>query len=742
VVIDEPLGSISQRNGYETCGVLPSGNTATVMYTYTKINGVSNLIVSDNITHWQTSDCIEYTVISTGHDQYAVPRFATIRDKLWIVNGQDYPETWDGTAMLPLDGSDGRPNVPKGKYIAWFKSRVFIGNTPTEPSGVYFSAVASPSGTVLDPAVSSQAWTNTSNLVYFNRGDGSQLYGLKVYRDNLYAFKETGVNRLLFQSEYNLNVIKNVTNIGSKFQESIVEMDDGYLRYMGRDGIYKFDGSSVVRNSSKWYPTFKLFQQPNGIVENYYTWALGADWLTGTLTNFWSPDDKPASLVMHQANPLGPNIGAESGDASNWDSLTGYAVTSAAAADGTKSFITTVHDYRGNFPGFSVELLDNANNVLATGNVLCNNGSWKSNTLGVLVPPLTSTVYVRITYRVYDTPTHETISTITYGPVMAGKTLAWAGQDNMQIVVYGYYNGAMGAGHSAFDISEVASNTGSYESAPYRAIGVTLWKDFLVNETLNGATITYYIRTAGTQAGLAAASYAVIHSGDLVSAGTDSWVQWKAESTTSNMNATPEITSVQLNWVTGALTKSLVTGINYKSRYWIAASKTVGGMYNDITMVESKPPLESHTLYDLPLSAMTLWNGYLYGAIGGTAKLAKLDTGATDDATAITSYWTSRDEVYDNPLANKSINRLIVDYSAYPANTSLSIGLSPDFGVTWADRHIDTSEGGLARNTRNINLDANRDLQFRSRIFNDTLGLGWKIYGLHSFGTATNFLGN
>jgi hypothetical protein len=58
VVIDEPLGALTQRKGYSSCGNTPSGNTATNLYEYSKNDGSRNLIVTDNTTVWQTGDCV------------------------------------------------------------------------------------------------------------------------------------------------------------------------------------------------------------------------------------------------------------------------------------------------------------------------------------------------------------------------------------------------------------------------------------------------------------------------------------------------------------------------------------------------------------------------------------------------------------------------------------------------------------------------------------------------------------
>src|ERR1017187_3776906 len=66
VVIDEPPGALTQRNGYQTCGSIPSGNTATNLYEFSRNDGSRNLIVTDNSTVWSTADCTNWVLISTG----------------------------------------------------------------------------------------------------------------------------------------------------------------------------------------------------------------------------------------------------------------------------------------------------------------------------------------------------------------------------------------------------------------------------------------------------------------------------------------------------------------------------------------------------------------------------------------------------------------------------------------------------------------------------------------------------
>jgi hypothetical protein len=118
VVIDEPPGALTQRNGYLTCGQIPSGNTATNLYEFSRNDGSRNLIATDNNAIWATSDCTNWVLISTGLPSTSLPRFATINNNLWIVNGHERPIVWNGVSTSTLNGANGMPLAPIAKYIA------------------------------------------------------------------------------------------------------------------------------------------------------------------------------------------------------------------------------------------------------------------------------------------------------------------------------------------------------------------------------------------------------------------------------------------------------------------------------------------------------------------------------------------------------------------------------------------------------------------------------------------------
>ena len=60
-------------------------------------------------------------------------------------------------------------------------------------------------------------------------------------------------------------------------------MDDGSLRYVGEDGIYRFDGIRPERMSAKITPDFYQFKQPTR-GESSIRWNTASDFLQGTLS--------------------------------------------------------------------------------------------------------------------------------------------------------------------------------------------------------------------------------------------------------------------------------------------------------------------------------------------------------------------------------------------------------------------------------------------------------------------------
>jgi hypothetical protein len=790
VVIDEPLGAITQRNGYSTCGTIPSGKTITNLYSFIKTNGDKWLIVTDNENIYATTDCSSFITIKTGLNANYMPRFATVLDKLWITNGANAVMTWDGSNLGYVN------NAPIAKYIVYWKSRVWLGNETTNPSSVSFSALTDTSGNILAPDTDA-AWIST-NKIYINRDDGSQIYGMKVYRDNLYIFKETGISRIIFESDFNIAVNKNVTSIGSKYNESIVEGDDGILRYLGRDGVYAFDGYNIKRLSDKWVNIFKNIKQ-NNKTEGFKSWDTASDWINGTFVNL-TTSSVPGSLILARGDTLKTIDDFSDGDYTNnptWTILNGshwrvadgqlesYCYNDCSYLDGisgssdeniytsmsnysnfdlnyttiTFNMYNSMHNYQQyewvETEFFFISDSPNGQNGYSIRISRTSDASRQYTVLyvnkyvgGVKTQLYSKSVEAYITPEnfqifIYIYPTYFHIDAGSFGvfedinDASYRKTSYILFKAGAHLVTYDGRTATLGIDNISYPA--IYKSSGTFTSEISNAVNISAWDGFSYIHNLNGGTINYYFRASDTIDGVSNSAWTSVNNG-LIQVPTANYYQWKAEFKTSDLNKTPQLDSAIVKYLQGDLTKTTIYANNYKSRYWLSVS--TANNYNDLTLVQSKSPLNSWTIFDLPINAYTYYNGHLYGALSNSGKIAILDYGTNDDGNAITSYYDTRDEMFQNPIAYKAINRAIIDLDSSLYNDSLKIGLSNDLGNTWSYKTIDTYDANYKRKTRVINFDANNSLQTRLRILNDKKDANYKIFGIYMLGNSTEFIGN
>lgn len=288
VWMDEKPGSVITANGYRKLGATPSGNPTTLLVNYYKTSdGSQVLILSDGQTVWKTTDYTNYTEIKTGLSSFFQLRGLVIRDKLWLTNGSDPVMTYDGSALTILDGTGGTPNVPVGKYIAYHDERVWIYGISGEPSSLRFSDLTDSSGIEITPD-NANAWP-ADNELKISEGDADIGTGLFLYRGYLYASKSYSIWRIVGYDEYTYTKVKTRSSTGTRFAESIREVDN-LVNFIGVDGLYSFDGEQSTRISDIIDPAnpepgvfaFRNLQQP--LLNNQF-WNLSntADWNTGTV---------------------------------------------------------------------------------------------------------------------------------------------------------------------------------------------------------------------------------------------------------------------------------------------------------------------------------------------------------------------------------------------------------------------------------------------------------------------------
>lgn len=339
---DEKPGSIITAPGFRKVGQAPSGNPCSFCINYFKTSsGTQTFVVSDNATVWTTVDFQNFTTIITGLSSSFQLRGKVIRDKLWLTNGSDAVRTFDGAAVVVLDGTNSTPTVPRGRYIDYHDERVWLYHISSNRSACYFSSLTDDDANIIppdDPA----AWDTADNFLQISEGDADFGTGLLIYRGYLHFFKQYSIWRLVGYDEYTYSRVKTRASTGTRFNES-VQILDSLVHLIGVDGIYVFDGEESDRISDLIDPAtasqtafgFNQLQQPN---QNNQFWEVSStqDWETGTLPSNIEVDNEidliatDDSQADFQAGPTQTNIDLVTSPGNIQMGYTGFAAVRSA----------------------------------------------------------------------------------------------------------------------------------------------------------------------------------------------------------------------------------------------------------------------------------------------------------------------------------------------------------------------------------------------------------------------------
>lgn len=246
---------------------------------------------------------------------------------------------------------------------------------------------------------------------------------------------------------------------------------------------------------------------------------------------------------------------------------------------------------------------------------------------------------------------------------------------------------------------------------------IVSWGPFESEYDENGQGINFYYRTATTEAGVSGATWRLIVPGGAISDSiSNSFVQFKFEIVAGGPTTLPEVSSVTINWVTGAgVTQNMVSYV-WRNRYWLAAAGE-GATANDTLIVRGKKTFGAPwQLKDWPIASFTRYQDEFYGGSSVDGSIYRLDTGYSKDGETMDSYFETGDFIFGGFFIKMKEVLIEVERGG---PYSLTVGVSIDQGTTWTDKLVDLSDSDFAPTyTKRINFNINSTdrLRFRVRI--------------------------
>ena len=208
-----------------------------------------------------TADGASWETIKTGLATNVTPQFIQFLDRLYIANGQDPIQEWDGSVCVGLDTKTHAFSEAANWMTIW-RNRLWAANSPTHPRRVWWSK----GGTADD-------WEFTDNFIDFPDGgeitaiatsgsspadQGATLMaqGVLGAGDGVLVFDEVSMHRIYNDADNTAGETLGGANIlvdggtGCVSQRSM-GVGFGRLWLLARDGVYSTDGHQALRLESK-----------------------------------------------------------------------------------------------------------------------------------------------------------------------------------------------------------------------------------------------------------------------------------------------------------------------------------------------------------------------------------------------------------------------------------------------------------------------------------------------------------
>lgn len=209
----------------------PANYYIQVRLIYTLLNDSASVSTDSLKINYDTNSEVE--VLTSDMASSELFNFATLLDKVIIINGINAPRVYDGENISLLNG-----NPPYAKYIVTHKNRIFMANTNSNPSRLYFSDI-----------LNIESWP-VLNFIDINPNDGDEITGLLPYGDYLIITKKQSI-WLLTGEGINTFAVKRIHADKGCYAPRSLTIVDGYLCFVSDDGIYFSDLSKCVLISER-----------------------------------------------------------------------------------------------------------------------------------------------------------------------------------------------------------------------------------------------------------------------------------------------------------------------------------------------------------------------------------------------------------------------------------------------------------------------------------------------------------
>lgn len=201
---------------------------------FTPSNATAKTIIAVGTAVYSVSDVDgSLTSLKTGLSASATEyNFAQSNDVLYVTNGYDSPQQYDGTTWQSVTASSGYTgNIPISKFCIFHKNRLWTVDT-TNPTKLVFSDLGD-----------YNKYTSTSFIYAPSPKSGDPITGLAVFQDNLTVFTRK-TKYVLYGDDPGNFVLRQSSGKKGSVNQATIATSPNHIYFLSDDGVYRYNGSA------------------------------------------------------------------------------------------------------------------------------------------------------------------------------------------------------------------------------------------------------------------------------------------------------------------------------------------------------------------------------------------------------------------------------------------------------------------------------------------------------------------
>lgn len=204
---------------------------------YTPSNASAKTVIAVDTAVYSVSDVDgSLTSLKTGLSGSATEyNFAQSNDVLYVVNGVDAPQQYDGTTWQALSASSGYTDSgglsTTPKFVAFHKNRIWFVNS-VDPTRLSFSDLGEYNK------------FTTTNFIYAPAPkSGDPITGIVVFQDNLTVFTRK-TKYILYGDDPGNFVLRQSSGKKGSVNQASIATSPNHVYFLSDDGVYRYNGSA------------------------------------------------------------------------------------------------------------------------------------------------------------------------------------------------------------------------------------------------------------------------------------------------------------------------------------------------------------------------------------------------------------------------------------------------------------------------------------------------------------------